>query len=44
MLPDERHEQAPEIATSTDPRTGLPVVNVGTFVSSEDVRSLDDDE
>jgi predicted transcriptional regulator len=31
-------------AMSTDPRTGLPVVSVGTIVTSEDVRSLDDDE
>ena len=29
---------------STDPMTGLPVVSVGTIVTSEDVRSLDDDE
>ncbi len=29
---------------STDPRTGLPVVSVGTVVTSEDVRSLEDDE
>ncbi|KAA0080844.1 antitoxin [Mycolicibacterium sp. P9-64] len=28
---------------STDPRTGLPVVSVGTIVTSEDVRSLDDE-
>jgi predicted transcriptional regulator len=27
---------------STDPRTGLPVVSVGTIVTSEDVRALDD--
>jgi predicted transcriptional regulator len=31
-------------AMSTDPRTGLPVVSVGTIVTSEDVRSLDDGE
>jgi predicted transcriptional regulator len=29
-------------AISTDPRTGLPLVNVGTVVTSQDVRSLDD--
>ena len=29
---------------SVDPRTGLPVVSVGTVVTSEDVRSLQDDE
>ena len=29
---------------STDPRTGLPVVSVGMVVTSEDVRSLADDE
>lgn len=27
-----------------DPRTGLPVVSVGTVVTSEDVRSLEDEE
>ena len=31
-------------ALSTDPRTGLPVVSVGTVVTSEDVRSLEDEE
>jgi hypothetical protein len=31
-------------AVSTDPRTGLPLVSVGTVVTSEDVRSLDDEE
>lgn len=31
-------------ATSVDPRTGLPVVSVGTVVTSEDVRSLEDEE
>lgn len=31
-------------AVSTDPRTGLPVVSVGTVVTSEDVRSLEDEE
>lgn len=31
-------------AMSTDPRTGLPVVSVGTVVTSEDVRSLEDEE
>lgn len=30
-------------AISTDPRTGLPVVSVGTVVTSEDVRSLEDE-
>jgi hypothetical protein len=29
---------------SRDRRTGLPVVSVGTVVTSEDVRSLEDDE
>ena len=28
---------------SVDPRTGLPVVSVGTVVTSEDVRSLEDE-
>ena len=28
---------------STDPRTGLPLVSVGTVVTSEDVRSLEDE-
>ncbi len=31
-------------AISIDPRTGLPLVNVGTVVTSEDVRSLEDEE
>lgn len=31
-------------AVSTDPRTGLPLVSVGTIVTSEDVRSLEDEE
>jgi predicted transcriptional regulator len=29
-------------AISTDPRTGLPLVSVGTVVTSQHVRSLDD--
>jgi predicted transcriptional regulator len=29
---------------STDRRTGLPLVSVGTVVTSEDVRSLEDEE
>jgi predicted transcriptional regulator len=29
---------------STDLRTGLPLVSVGTVVTSEDVRSLEDEE
>jgi Arc/MetJ family transcription regulator len=28
---------------SRDPRTGLPLVSVGTVVTSEDVRSLEDE-
>lgn len=31
-------------AVSVDSRTGLPVVSVGRVVTSEDVRSLADDE
>ena len=31
-------------AISTDPRTGLPLVSVGRIVTSEDVRSLEDEE
>ena len=31
-------------AISIDRRTGLPVVSVGTVVTSEDVRSLEDEE
>ena len=27
-----------------DPRTGLPLVSVGTVVTSDDVRSLEDEE
>jgi predicted transcriptional regulator len=29
---------------SRDPRTGLPLVSVGIVVTSEDVRSLEDEE
>lgn len=29
---------------SSDPRTGLPLISVGTAVTSEDVRSLEDEE
>jgi hypothetical protein len=29
---------------SRDPRTGLPLVSVGTVVTFEDVRSLEDEE
>jgi hypothetical protein len=32
------------VSTSTDPRTGLPLVTVGRVVTSEDVRSLEDEE
>jgi len=31
-------------ALPADPRTGLPLVSVGTVVTSEDVRSLEDEE
>ena len=31
-------------SASTDPRTGLPIVRVGRVVTSEDVRSLEDEE
>jgi hypothetical protein len=31
-------------AICLDPRTGLPLVSVGTVVTSEDVRSLEDEE
>lgn len=31
-------------ATSVDTRTGLPLVSVGRVVTSEDVRSLEDEE
>ncbi len=31
-------------ALSRDPRTGLPLVSIGTVVTSEDVRSLEDEE
>jgi Arc/MetJ family transcription regulator len=31
-------------ALSTDPRTELPLVSVGTVVTSEDVRALEDGE
>jgi predicted transcriptional regulator len=29
---------------TTDPKTGLPLVRVGRIVTSEDVRSLEDEE
>ena len=32
------------VALSRSPRTGLPVVTLGTVVTTEDVRSLDDQE
>ena len=32
------------LAISIDSRTGLPLVSVGTVVTSEDVRSLEDEE
>lgn len=35
---------ASAVAISTDPRTGLPLVSVGRIVTSEDVRSLEDEE
>ncbi|HWT47587.1 MAG TPA: antitoxin, partial [Mycobacterium sp.] len=31
-------------AAAKDPRTGLPLVSIGTVVTSEDVRSLEDEE
>ena len=31
-------------AISIDPRTGLPLVSVGTVVTSEDIRSLEDEQ
>ena len=34
--------QAPE-TLSQSPRTGLPVITLGTVVTSEDVRALDDE-
>ncbi|MDZ7887683.1 MAG: antitoxin [Mycobacterium sp.] len=36
--------RGPAVDIPTDPRTGLPAVSVGTVVTSEDVRSLEDDE
>lgn len=35
------HSDAP-VALSRSPRTGLPVVTIGSVVTTEDVRSLDD--
>jgi predicted transcriptional regulator len=32
------------VEVSRSPRTGLPVVSLGTVITSEDVRSLEDDE
>lgn len=34
----------PEIEIYTDPETGFPVVRTGIPITSEDVRSLEDDE
>lgn len=31
-------------ALTIDPQTGLPLVSVGTVITSEDVRSLEDEE
>lgn len=31
------------VAAARDPKTGLPLVSVGTVVTSEDVRALEDD-
>lgn len=31
-------------AVSPSPKTGLPVITLGTVVSTEDVRALDDEE
>lgn len=33
-----------QAAMSKDPRTGLPLVSIGTIVTSEDVRSMEDEE
>jgi hypothetical protein len=38
------HSHRRSTVTSVDPRTGLPLVNVGTVVTSEDVRALEDQE
>jgi hypothetical protein len=35
-------EMPPEV--TLDPETGLPIVHVGRVITTEDVRSLDDDE
>jgi len=32
------------VPLSQSPRTGLPVITLGTVVTTEDVRSLDDQE
>jgi Arc/MetJ family transcription regulator len=36
------HSQAAEVARSA--KTGLPVVHLGTVVTTDDVRALEDDE
>jgi hypothetical protein len=33
-----------EPKVSTSPRTGLPVVHLGTTISTDDVRALEDDQ
>jgi predicted transcriptional regulator len=37
-------QAASATAISVDPRTGLPLIRVGTIVTSEDVRTLEDEE
>jgi hypothetical protein len=36
-------ERGPAAELSRSPRTGLPVVRLGTVITSEDVRALEDD-
>jgi hypothetical protein len=37
-------EQGWTVAVSRSPRTGLPVVRLGTVITTDDVRALEDDE
>lgn len=37
-------EPSEAVTISPSPRTGLPVVSLGTVITSEDVRSLEDEQ
>jgi predicted transcriptional regulator len=37
-------ERSTSVVVARSPNTGLPVVSLGTVITSEDVRALEDDE